>query len=334
MKSIKLCLFLACVTTLLLSTFSHADKSVNVDRVRWKSSFLNWKDHPDYPEWKEAGIWTEYRKQTYVSRYWNPGINYARTLILILPGQQGMSGASGCSNCITGQGADWDKNWGKGDKTKQAYIRDNSLAGQLIDSGQFHAYDTFLGIVFNPNFNWENTASAKNKAENAFANWFLKHGKAANVERIILLGSSRGGTLAARLAKNILQRKEWSNIPVYLGLIDAVANDLQNELLTANQPTCVNPLNSHFYARKSDLAGYFSGLNKPQVRHIITGAPVILGVAVHSFCADNYSWYDQSWANLEHTEIGRCNSSEGTAYNTSFMDSGINQIYNWLISTL
>lgn len=311
-----------------------ADKAVTVDRVRWKKSFLTWTDHPDYPEWANEGIWTEYRKNTFISRYWNPGASYADTMIVLIAGQQGSSGSSGCSNCLTGQGADWDDDWGSGDQSKTAYIKDLSLAGRLIDSGLFNRYNTFFSIVFNSNFNWENTSSAKEKAERAFTNWLLKHGNYNNVQRIILLGSSRGGALATRMSKKILQKSGWNNVPIYVGLVDAVPNDTQDELETANQPTCTNPLNSGYYARRADLATFYSGLNKPTIRHIVTGAPVILGFAVHAFCADNYSWYDQTWENYEHTEIGRCNSSEGAPYNVGMMEAGIVRLYDWIVDIM
>ncbi|WP_075186506.1 hypothetical protein [Teredinibacter haidensis] len=311
-----------------------ADKSINVDRVRWKKSVFVWKDHPDYPEWSNEGIWTEYRKNTYIGRYWNPGVSNARTMILLIPGQQGSSGSSGCSNCVTGQDSSWDDSWGKGDRTKAAYLKSQSLASRLIDSGQFSASNTFLGVVFNSNFNWENTSSAKIKAEKAFTNWFLKHGDYSKVDRIILLGSSRGGALAMRMSKKIKQQTGWNNVPVYVGLIDAVPNTLQDELETAGQPSCQNPLNSAYYARRADLATFYSGLNKPNIKHVVTGAPVILGAAVHGFCADSTSWYSQTWENLQHTDIGRCNSSEGAPYNANFMEAGIGRLYDWVIGNL
>jgi hypothetical protein len=92
-------------------------------------------------------------------------------------------------------------------------------------------------------------------------------------------------------------------------------------------------LNSDYYAREADLGSFFNSVNKPQIRHVITGAPVVLGT-VHSFCADETSWYEQSWANLEHTEIGRCNSNEGGAYETAMMEAGIVVLYNWVIEKL
>ncbi|WP_155237920.1 hypothetical protein [Teredinibacter turnerae] len=333
MQTLKQILCMMLLAVLFISPLSFAvDKPITVDRVRWKKSLFTWKDHPDYPEWKNAGIWTEYRKNTFIARYWNPGASQARTLMLLLPGQQGSSGSSGCSNCVAGQGSTWDNGWGNGDKSKSTYIKEHSLAGQLIDSGQFSANDTFIGVVFNSNFNWENTASAKSKAEQAFTNWFLKHGQYPTVNRIILLGSSRGGTLAMRMAKNILQRNGWNTVPVYVGIIDAVPNDVQNELYTANQPKCYNPLNSSYYARRADLAAFFFGLNKPAIRHVVTGAPVILNTAVHAFCADNFGWYNQSWEDLKHTEIGRCNSTEDAPYNANFMDAGIGRLYDWLMN--
>ncbi len=320
-------------TCFMLLAEAQADISTSVDRVRWKKGTFNWQDHEEYPEWKNESIWTEYRKNTFISKYWEPSRSQTRTMIMLIAGQQGFSGSSGASNCLTGQNHTWHENWGKGDKSKNTQINGLSLTNKLIDSGYFDPKTTFLSVTLNSNFNWENTSSAKDKAENAFTNWFLKHGYGSNVDRIILLGSSRGGALSVRMARKILGKSEWANVPVYVGLLDAVANVNQNELYTANQPTCPNPLNSDYYSRKANLPAYFSGVNKPQIRHIATGAPVVLGT-VHSFCADNSSWYEHSWANLSHTEIGRCNSSEGAPYNYQFMDAGINKLLDWVITQM
>jgi hypothetical protein len=314
-----------------------ADISTNLDRVRWKSGTFNWKDHESYPQWKNEGIWTEYRKRVYISEYYKPAKSSAKTLVLIMAGQQGSAGLSGSSNCITGQDSNWDNSWGKGDKSKTKYLASGSLAERLINSGRFSSYDTAISVVFDANFNYEYTASAKNKAEEAFTDYLLNKGYSSTVDKIILVGSSRGGALATRMSKNIKQRSGWSNVPVYVGLVDAVPNRSQNELETQGNPQCINPLNSSYYARQADLGSYFSGLNKPIIRHVVTGAPVISlgGVGViHGFCANSSSWYSQSWANLTHTEIGRCNSSEGAAYNQAKMNAGIVVIYDWLMSVI
>lgn len=335
MKITSMLRWSVCVISLcLLSSAVFADKAVTLDRVRWKKSVFVWEDHPDYPEWKNEGIWTEFRKNTFISRYWNPGPANARTMIVIISGQQGASGSSGSANCLTGQTSTWDDNWGSGDRSKTVYVKDLSLSGRLIDSGFFNPYDTFLGIVFNSNFNWENTSSAKAKAERAFTSWLLKHGNSGVVERIFILGSSRGGVLAARIAKKIRQTSGWGATPIYAGLLDAVPNTTQNELYTSGQPTCTNPLNSSYYSRRADLAAYFSGLIKPFFRHVVTGAPVILGTAVHSFCADASTWYDQTWENYEHTEIGRCVFAEGQPYDTALMEAGIVRLYQWVLDQM
>lgn len=310
-----------------------ADPSTSVDRVRWKKGTFNWNDHEDYPEWKNEGIWTEFRKNTYISKYWEPSRSNVRTMVLLSAGQQGLSGSSGASNCLTGQNHVWHKDWGSGDKSKTSTLNAQSLAAKLIDSGYFSSSNTFFGVVFNTNFNWENTTSAKEKAESAFTNWLLKHGDPGNVERIILLGSSRGGALSVRLARKIRDKAGWANTEILVGLLDAVPNVEQNELLTANQPKCDNPLNSDYYSRRADLATFFAGVKKPNIRHIATGAPVVAG-AVHSFCADESSWYHGTWANFTHTEIGRCNSSEGAAYDYRMMDAGIDKLFDWVLSEL
>lgn len=325
---------LMAILTLTVHTAS-ADTAINVDRVRWKKGTFNWQDHENFSEWKGENIWTENRKKTYVSTYFKPEKSHAKTLIMLIAGQQGSSGSSGGSNCLTGQNQSWDSGWGKGDKTKTTQIKSLSLADRLIQSGHISGYDTFLSIVLNSNFNWGLSQGAKNKAENAFTNWLLKHGDSGQVERVILLGSSRGGALATRMAKNIKSRSGWNSVPVYVGLLDAVPNSGQDELKTSGQPSCTNPLNSRYYARKANLAAFFSGVNKPQIRHVVTGAPVIsIANAVHGFCADESSWYQQTWANLEHKEIGRCNSSEGAPYEQAKMDAGIVQLYHWTIEKL
>ncbi len=318
---------------LLTSSWAYADTATDVDRVRWKKSAFNWNDHEDYPEWKNQGIWTEYRKNTFISKFSEPAVNDTKTMIMLIAGQQGSSGSSGGSNCLTGQNQNWDSDWGKGDKTKTTYLKDLSLSDRLLDSGHINTYNTFFSVVLNSNFNWENSTNSKEKAEQAFTDWLLKHGNSGDVERIILLGSSRGGALATRMSKNIKQRSGWSNVPVYVGLLDAVPNIEQDELKTAGQSTCTNPLNSDYFAREADLNGFFGSLNKPQIRHVVTGAPVVAGL-VHGFCADESSWYEQSWANLKHKEIGRCNTNEGEPYETAKMDAGIVQLYNWVIEKL
>ena len=316
---------------MLLPAAASADITTSVDRVRWKKSFLNWEDHNEYPEWKNESIWTEYRKNTYVSKYWEPSRSNVRTMVMLIAGQQGLSGSSGASNCLTGQNHTWDSDWGKGDKSKNTALNGQSLAAKLVDSGVFSSSNTFFSVVLNSNFNWENTVDAKNKAERAFANWFLKHGYSSNVDRIVLLGSSRGGALSVRLARKIRDHSGWANTPIYVGLLDAVPNVEQNELLTEGQPKCTNPYNSSYYSRKADLASYFYGKTKPKIRHIATGAPVVAGT-VHSFCANESSWYEHSWANLSHTQIGRCNDSEGGAYKYQYMDAGIDKLLDWVIA--
>lgn len=316
---------------------AYADVATDLDRVRWKKGTFSWQDHESYPQWKNEGIWTEYRKRVYISEHWEPSRSATKTLVLVAAGQQGSSGLSGSSNCITGQDPDWDKDWGKGDKTKRKYIRTNSLADRLIHSGKFSPSDTAFNVVYDANFNYEYTSSAKNKAEQAFTDFLLSKGYSSTVDRIVLVGSSRGGALVTRMAKNIKQRSGWSNVPVFVGLIDAVPNRDQDELETGGMPKCDSPYNSLYYAREANLDLFFNGVNKPQIRHVVTGAAVVSigGVGIiHGFCADERSWYQQSWANLKHTEIGRCNSSEGNAYNSSYMNAGIVKIYDWLMSVL
>lgn len=304
-------------------------KSISVDRVRWKYNWCCWTDHNEYPEWKNESIWTEYRKKTYIGKYWQPSKSSVRNMVIIIAGQQGSSGSSGCSNCLTGQDGDWDDDWGKGDKSKTAYFDNQSLASRIIDSGLFSSSNTFLALVYNSNFNWENTSSAKTKAEKAFTKWFLKHGYSSSVDNVFILGSSRGGVLAVRMSKRIRQ-EGWTSTPVYVGIIDAVPNKGQNEIESNNSATCTNPLDSSKYLRWADLYDYYGGYVAPDIKHQVTGSGVILGSIAHAFCADNFTWYDQTWYNMGHTQIGRCVDNEGEAYKQEYMNAGIIPLMDWI----
>ncbi|MBU3917045.1 hypothetical protein KKA14_16045 [bacterium] len=88
MKKVTLstiCIFLFC----LVSSALFADQlTITLDRVRYKKSWLSWTEHPAYPEWQGQGIWTEYRKLTFISRYWVPSVANTKTMILVMAGQQ------------------------------------------------------------------------------------------------------------------------------------------------------------------------------------------------------------------------------------------------------
>ena len=103
MKSTSKMRLLSCFVLALLLGIFIADaalaKTISVDRVRWKYNWCCWTDHDEYPEWKNEGIWTEYRKKTYIGKYWQPAKSSVRNMVIVIAGQQGSSGSSGCSNC-------------------------------------------------------------------------------------------------------------------------------------------------------------------------------------------------------------------------------------------
>ncbi|MBU3917046.1 hypothetical protein KKA14_16050 [bacterium] len=133
------------------------------------------------------------------------------------------------------------------------------------------------------------------------------------------------------MAKKILEKSGWNNVPVYVGLIDAVPNTVQNELETAGEPIINNPFDSGKYCRRADLAQVFSGLNKPTIYHIVGGGGVILQSVAHAFCAD-VSWYDQTWVDLGHVEMGRCGLSQNNlTYNTNYNETSIVPTYEWVV---
>lgn len=142
--------------------------------------------------------------------------------------------------------------------------------------------------------------------------------------------------MALRMAKNILSRVRWSDAEIFLGLLDAVPNVEQDELYTRNGSKCYNSLyeNEKYYSRYANLDKYFERLKKPQIFHLLSGAPVALGFLAHSFCFEEREWYKQKWVKAEHLPLGRCVANEGEEYAESLASLGIGELYSWLESIL
>ncbi len=326
-------LFVFSAFFVLISATYSSTKMISLDRVRWKSKWCVWKDHNDYPEWKKQRIWTENRKKTYIGKYWEPAKKNVKNMIILIAGQQGFAGLSGASNSLTGQADKWDNSFGKGDKSRKLPLNDLSLTSCIVDSGLFNSSDTFLAVVFNANFNWENSSSNKKKVEKAFTKWFLKHGEYSKVKKIFLFGGSRGGVLAMRMSKRI-RKDGWLDTPIYIGLIDAVPNREQNELETNDGEKYTNPLNSDKYARYADLYKFYKYGYYPaplKIKHQLTGSGVILGSLCHAFCFDeNSGFYEQEWSDLSHTQIGRCVDKEGEDYQQEYLEAGVIPLMDWI----
>jgi hypothetical protein len=307
-------------------------KSITIDRVRYKKNWYSWAEHPDYPEWQNRGVDALYRKYTFIGKYWQPGKSSVRYMIFTFAGQQGSSGLSGLSNCVTGQYGSWLFNWETYAMSDTLTINGDSLTSQLIDYSGFTSSDTFIAAAFDTMFNWGNSIDQKDRQLKAYADWLCKHAYASNVEKIFLYGSSRGAVLACRLARAIHQKSGWANVDIYVGALDAVPNKLQEEMKVTSV-TCDNPTrsNSYYYGYVADIDDYYGSYYPTELCHVITGDPVF---GARCFCASGLSWYQQHWCALEHTQLGQCADCPGCSYDTDYMEVGIDALYSWTIDIM
>ncbi|MGD2091233.1 MAG: hypothetical protein PVH61_33970 [Candidatus Aminicenantes bacterium] len=325
-------LFLLFTLLNLFALEASPSKSITIDRVRYKKNWYSWAEHPDYPEWQNRGVSTLYRKYTFIGKYWEPGKTSVRYMIFTFAGQQGSSGLSGLSNCVTGQDETWLINWDTYAMSDTLSIHGSSLTSQLIDYSGFTSSDTFIAAAFDTMFNWGNTIDQKNKQLKAYADWFCKHAYASNVDKIFLYGSSRGAVLACRLAKAIHQKSGWANVDIYVGALDAVPNKLQEEM-EVTSVTCDNPTqyDSNYYGYVADIDYYYGSYHPTKLHHTITGDPVF---GARCFCAYGLSWYEQYWCDLEHAQLGQCADCAWCPYDPDYMEIGINALYDWTVDIM
>ena len=96
------------------------DSVVTLDRVRYKKSWLNWNDHPDYPQWDDHGVTKDNRKQMMIAIISEPPRGDVENLVLLSAGQQGIDflfPGSGYDNVVTGQTEGYKNGFGSGDSS-------------------------------------------------------------------------------------------------------------------------------------------------------------------------------------------------------------------------
>jgi len=136
--------------------------------------------------------------------------------------------------------------------------------------------------------------------------------RAAVFLAVLMVGSSRGGALASRLAKRLMgDSSPVRHARILVATLDAVANKEQGECgITTG--TTTNPLNGSYRAYKAALSDYFADPTPERlsIYQVIGGAKVVplqpTNVA-RAFINDGTPTFDYSfsWVDRGHTDIGR-----------------------------
>ncbi len=289
--------------------------------VRYRRSLLNWKENPDFAFWKNAGGLESCRERIWIGEVWKPRPGRIRNVIFVSAGQQGTRYTwSAEANITTGQSEAW--RGAKDARTHTVPIRRLSVAGLIHEDGVsnegrrygFKPEDTLFVLVFDAAFYYSLDATNKQIIENGYYDYLLdRMGPLPdNVQTVLMVGSSRGGALACRLAKRFMgDSSPVRHARILVATLDAVANKEQSECgITTG--TTTNPLNGSYRAYKAALSDYF-GDPTPEwlsMYQVIGGAKVVplqpTNVA-RAFINDGTPTFDYSfnWVDRGHTDIGR-----------------------------
>jgi hypothetical protein len=291
--------------------------SVYLKRVRYCSKYflgVCTKDAVNYSEWENNGVKDANQKDTYIGIPRNIAKSNVEHINMYFAGQQT---GDGVSNVVTGQSENYKSNCSGGTSGCTRTINSKGLAAKIYNANIFDYEKTFVGVVYDTQFNHMNLTNEKQDMEDAYFDWISSKFYSNKIKTIYLAGSSRGGCLAMRLAKRFRNAYSSSNVKVIVSSFDGVCKETQNELGTTNTKQ-YNPLDDDKRGWYTNLYNVYSNKSNLNIYHISGGAKApISGVRCFSYKDYDYSsyWYKQTWVNLEHTQIGREYTS--TLHNSS-----------------
>lgn len=295
---------------------------VRLERVRYcTKTFLGvctkFATASEYSKWNSYNVDGGKQRETYIARMNQPSRSSTKYLVFLAAGQN--PPGNGVDNVVTGQKAGFKKNCEMKTSACTRYIDTRSLAYRVMQGNNFPTSQTFMAAAWDTRFNQTVSSSEKTKILNAFTDWLLNKAYKSNVKGIYLAGSSRGGCLAMRMAKKMINEKGYNNIPIVVHSFDGVCKKSQNELGTYSSQID-NPVSSKSDRKswKTDMNAQYNYKSKLRIRHLSTGDEVVwIVTGVHSF-TDKYAtgsyyskyygsnkWYEQQWIDMSHTDLGR-----------------------------
>lgn len=262
----------------------------------------------DFSYWETYGVSNANQKDTYIGTLLEPARANTRRLVIVLAGQNGIADTigSGVGDDVVGSQHNWHEGWPNDRASEGHTINDNSIAEQLYD--QFdQTGNTFMAVSWAHAMNWNAIQSQKTAIEDAFYYWLLSKADANNIDEVLIIGFSRGGCFALRLAERF--NRNLTSADVAVMSVDAVCNE--GEFNTTSVKLS-NPNNGAYQAVTTDFRSNFSREGHHlYVHNVVSGhknfvLSNIVGLSHDNASTDPYDWdgwYHQDWVNQQHTSV-------------------------------
>ena len=277
--------------------------------------------------WDDAGMWGAHQDRAFMAVMGEAPAN-PKYIAIFIHGQQGLSGdiEDSVANVVAGSQSEWK--WetdNVGSKTKSVDSR-SAAARFYNDQSRFLSNDETLYLtIWDPQFN--HVAFDKEKIIEGYAKFLDSKVNWANVDGIVMVGISRGGCLAMRLAEDLRARYWLAHVQFALDVIDPVCRAREDEFGTYVE-TIINPVNSDYESWKTDIPGQLGGIQENYcIRNLALGEDVSgIGLGIRGFTHETCTavdcqlndfngapFYEQKWDDLCHSCAGRQFDAESLA---------------------
>ncbi len=285
--------------------------TVNVDRVRYCRAKLLCMSRLTRPEYGPLNrIGNKLTKKLIISEVVKPQREDTEHIVLAFAGQQTIGGRK---SGITGQRDGYRIGWKNRQRTKMRTLMSTNLADRILGSGVFPKRNSFVGLVFDTQFNYEYLYSTKSRVLKAYLN-YVKSKMGPKTKTVYLAGHSRGGCLAYRMAAELT--KEFPKLRVIVNAFDPVCvvpRLLYIPEFGLTSKTVVNPTNRRYKVFTTDMVAQFQSTKCLSVRAFLSGDPILF-LPIRTFghsgftrpqqslrTASGRPWYTQSFHKEDHS---------------------------------
>lgn len=301
---------------------SWAISKITLDRVRRCQNYwffcISRLSRSDYKPFDKSHLRSQ-QKKLFLSQVNVPKKADTKNVVLGFAGQQMHSrllSERGQVSGITGQKDGYSELFKRHDASVPYTVASGSLINEIIRTGLFSKEDTFVGLVFDAQFDFEFHKLRKASVETGYFNYIVSK-LSPNVETIYLAAHSRGGCLCMRLSARLAQKFPKARIIVHNfdGVCAPEGTILQNSEFGVGMEMIENPVRKGYRVLTTNIAEQFSTVDCVAVRSFLSGEQVI-AEPVHAFghsefadaqdslaTSKGFSWYTQSFHTEGHIAI-------------------------------
>ncbi len=231
-------------------------------------------------------------------------------IVFAFAGQQPPN--DGLRGGITGQRRRFRAGWTSKEPSKKQVLMSNFLVDLVLKSGVFPKRNSFVGLVFDAQFNYEYFYFIKQRVLHAYLKYVTSK-MGPQTKTVYLAGHSRGGCLAMQMAA-VLSEK-FPRLRVIVSAFDPVCVIPRLLYITEFGVTSrrvVNPTNPAHTVYTTNMTSEFHNRDCLSVRSFLSGDP-ILNLPIHAFGHSGFTkqfdtlmtatgrpWYTQSFHEEDH----------------------------------